>query len=129
MSFRFDFKGADLLSSIVSGISVTTGLIYLMVTVVIMVSLWRIFDRAGKNGWAVIIPFYNSYVLFDIAFGKGIWFLLTLIPVLGTLASLVAYFMLGRAFNKSNLFCVGLAILPVIFLPILAFESNNKKGW
>ena len=43
------------------------GLLYLIVSVVIslfmIVSMWKIFKKAGKNGWEAIIPIYNIYVL------------------------------------------------------------------
>ena len=49
---------------------------------------WKIFKKAGKPGWASLIPFYSTYVLFEIVYGKGIKFLLLLIPVFNVILSI-----------------------------------------
>lgn len=28
---------------------------------------WKVFEKAGKEGWKSLIPFYSSYCLYDIA--------------------------------------------------------------
>ena len=43
------------------------GLIVLAVLVVYLVALWKVFVKAGKQGWEAIIPFYNSWILVEIA--------------------------------------------------------------
>lgn len=55
-------------------------IISLVLCVFVLVCMWIIFRKAGKPGWAAIVPFYNLYVLFDIAWGSGMRFLLMLIP-------------------------------------------------
>ena len=42
-------------------------IISLAVTVLVLVAQWKLFVKAGKPGWACLIPFYNMYCLFDIA--------------------------------------------------------------
>ena len=55
-------------------------IISLVLCVFVLVCMWIIFRKAGKPGWAAIVPFYNLYVLFDITWGSGMRFLLMLIP-------------------------------------------------
>ena len=38
-------------------------LVWLAVVVLVFVSLWKIFEKAGKPGWAGIVPIYNIVVL------------------------------------------------------------------
>ena len=38
-------------------------LFYLALIVVIIVAMWKVFEKAGQPGWAAIVPFYNMYVL------------------------------------------------------------------
>ena len=45
------------------------------------VSQWRIYQKAGKPGWAAILPFYNLYVLLKIVGKPGWWMLLCFIPL------------------------------------------------
>lgn len=86
---------------------------------------WRVFTKAGKHGWAALVPIYNSYVLFDIIYGCGWKFLLCCIPVIGWIVPLVSTFRLAKCFNKGFGFGLGLLFLPFIFLPILAFGKSE----
>lgn len=36
----------------------------LAIVVFLIVGEWKLFVKAGKQGWKSIIPFYNTYVLF-----------------------------------------------------------------
>ncbi len=102
--------------------------VILLITVFAIVCMWKIFSKAGQPGWASIIPFYNSYVLFDIAWGNGLLFLLMFIPVANFVVMIILYVKLSQAFGYSGGFAVGLIFLPIIFLPILAFGNNSYIG-
>ena len=41
-------------------------LIALGAAIVTIIGEWKVFEKAGKPGWAAIIPFYNNYVLYQI---------------------------------------------------------------
>ena len=43
----------------------------LAISVLLIVAMWKIFQKAGKPGWAAIVPFYNSYVMYEITWGSG----------------------------------------------------------
>lgn len=103
-------------------------IIGLIVGVIMIVSMWKIFAKAGEPGWAAIIPFYNLYVMYKIAWGNGVLFLLNLIPVVGVIVNIVCAFKLAKAFGKSAGFGVGLWLLPVIFYPMLAFGKSDYVG-
>lgn len=102
--------------------------VILAITVFAIVCMWKIFTKAGQPGWASIIPFYNYYVLFDIAWGNGLLFLLMLIPVANFVIMIILWVKLSQAFGYSAAFAIGLLFLPIIFLPILAFGSSRYIG-
>lgn len=100
-------------------------LIYIAVIVLLLASYWQMFKKAGRPGWAAIVPFYNAYVLSDIAMGSGWLFLLSFIPVVNVVYSAILCYKLGQAYGRSTAFSVGLIFLAPIFMPILAFSSNS----
>lgn len=103
-------------------------IIVLAVGIVMIVALWKIFEKAGEPGWAAIVPFYNNYVLFKIAMGNGWLFLLCLIPFVGSVVALVAFFKLAIAFGKGAGFGIGMIFLSPIFLCMLAFGDADYQG-
>ena len=96
--------------------------------VLAIVAMWKIFEKAGKPGWAAIIPFYNIYVLFEITWGNGWKFLLLLIPIANIVFAIITMVKLAKAFGKGGGFAVGLIFLSVIFYCILAFGPSEYEG-
>lgn len=103
-------------------------IISLVLCVFVLVCMWIVFRKAGKPGWAAIVPFYNLYVLFDITWGSGMRFLLLLIPIYNIILSIQTQVRLARAFGKSGGFAAGLIFLPYIFIPLLAFGKETYQG-
>jgi len=66
-------------SSIIGLVSVFW-VFYLGVAILAVVAKWKLFEKAGEPGWAAVVPFYNSYVLFKLSWGNGWYFLLTTVP-------------------------------------------------
>ncbi len=51
-------------------------LVSLAVYVFYIVAVWRAFEKAGKPGWAAIVPIYNFYIMCKIAGRPGWWWVL-----------------------------------------------------
>ncbi len=102
--------------------------LFLAICVLMIVANWKLFTKAGEPGWASIIPFYNSYVLFKIAFGNGWLFLLCLVPLVNAVINIMLIFKLSKAFGHGVGFGFGLLFLSPIFLLILAFGSSEYVG-
>ena len=100
----------------------------LVALIIGIIALAKIFKKAGKPGWHAIIPILNLYDLFDLAWGKGIMFLLMLIPGVNFIIMIILYVKLARSFGKSAGFAVGLIFLGFIFMLILAFGSAQYVG-
>jgi len=94
------------------------------VVVATLIGLWKVFKKAGYQGWESLVPFYNTYVLCDIVFGNGLLFLISFIPYVNTVFILVLYFKLAGVFNKSTAYGIGLVFLSPIFVIMLGMDSN-----
>lgn len=101
--------------------------IQLAIVVFFIVTMWKIFTKAGKPGWACLIPIYNLIVLLDIAGKPGWWFFLFLIPIVNLVVMILMLAGLATNFGKGGGFVVGLIFLPIIFYPILAFGSARHQ--
>lgn len=103
-------------------------LIWLALVVFIIATGWKIFTKAGKPGWASIIPIYNVIVLLEIC-GRPIWWiLLCLIPCVNFVIGIILAVDLAKSFGKEVAFAIGLILLPIVFYPILAFGSAQYLG-
>lgn len=130
-----EFNGHNMASvlAIALGVFLVIGLICLAITVVVIVSQWFTFKKAGKEGWEAIVPIYNMIVLFQIA-GVSPWLLLIYlvgwVPIIGWLAvmgvSIYHSIMLAKSFGKTPGFGIGIWLLPCIFYPIIAFSKDIK---
>jgi hypothetical protein len=96
-------------------------LISLTLEVISLVALWKIFIKAGKPGWAALVPIYNYYVLLEIAGDPWWWLLGLMLPVVNFIVRLFLGLDLARAFGKGAKFGLGLIFLNRIFVPILGF--------
>ncbi|MEL7340424.1 MAG: DUF5684 domain-containing protein [Bacteroidota bacterium] len=93
-------------------------------------SKWRIFEKAGEEGWKAIIPIYNYWTLYEIAGKPGWWALFIVgafVPFFNILlgpTALVLYVIavvsLANKFKAGDGMKVGLIFLPMVFFPILA---------
>jgi len=110
------------------GGSIFGALISLAFVVLMIVSVWKVFTKAGQPGWACIIPFYNVYIMLKIAGKPGWWLVLFFIPIVNIVIGIIALIGFANNFGKGGGFAVGLLFLPFIFYPILAFGAATYKG-
>jgi len=96
-------------------------IIQLALIVLMIASMWKIFTKAGKPGWACIVPIYNLVVMLQIA-GKPLWWiLLLLIPIVNIVVVIILLIEIAKVFGKGVGFGIGMIFLPFIFYPILGF--------
>lgn len=103
------------------GLSPMFWIVWLAVVVFVIAAWWKVFTKAGKPGWAAIVPIYNIIVVLEIA-GKPLWWiLLMLIPLVNIVVAIMVYVAFARNFGKGVGFALGLVFLGIIFMPILAW--------
>lgn len=96
-------------------------LFFFVLIIFFIVCRWKVFTKAGKEGWKSIIPIYNIIVMLEITKQPTIWILYFFIPFVNLYFAIKHLHGLSRAFGKDVGFTVGLLFLPYIFYPILAF--------
>lgn len=107
-----------------------------------IIGLWKVFVKAGKPGWAAIVPFYNWWIWIEIVGRPQSWFWILLgltlfswIPILGFFASIAVFVFtiilsidLAKSFRKDAGMGVLIALLPFIGLPVLGFGAAKYDG-
>ena len=101
---------------------------WLAIAILIIAAQWKIYTKAGKPGWAVLIPIYNVIVLLEIVGKPWWWLLLMLIPVVNIVIGIWVTNLLSKSFGYDVGFTIGLILLPVIFYPILGFGNAQYQG-
>ena len=103
-------------------------IIYFVIIVLLIVSLCKIFVKYGKKWWESLIAGYNIAVMLEMA-EMPLWnYFLFIIPFVNIYMYFKVCIRLAKAFGKGTGFGVGIAILPVIFIPILAFSKAQYVG-
>lgn len=103
-------------------------ILYLGIIVLLIASIWKIFTKAGKPGWAAIIPIYNFIVLLEIINKPVWWIVLILVPFVNFVIVIIMYLELAKVFGKSAGFGIGLVLLGIVFFPMLAFGDATYQG-
>jgi len=99
------------------------------VAILIIAGMWKTFTKAGKPGWASIIPFYNFYVMFEIVGRPGWWLLLLFVPFVNFVVYILLAIDMAKSFGKDTVFGVLLLwlIAPVGYL-MLGFGDAEYQG-
>ena len=100
----------------------------LLIALLLIVAMWKVFTKAGQPGWASIIPIYNLYIWCKIVGRPGWWVILMLIPFVNIIVGIILCIDMAKSFGKGAGFGIGLALLGVIFIPILGFGSAQYQG-
>ena len=72
MDSRYD---AVIFTSTNAAASSFTSLISLSVNILTIIAMWKIFSKAGIAGWKALIPFYNGYLQYKLAWKGSIFWL------------------------------------------------------
>ena len=134
------------------------GGMYLMIAfawwILQIIANWRIFIKAGEDGWKSIIPIYGDYISYKIAWQPAyfwltfilgivssylqgtletgesltVYMLVILIKIILVVISIMYSIKLARAFGRGTGFAIGLIFLPPIFMLILGFGDDRYYG-
>ena len=134
------------------------GGMYLMIAfawwILQIIANWRIFIKAGEDGWKSIIPIYGDYISYKIAWQPAyfwltfilgivssylqgtletgesltVYMLVILIKIILVVISIMYSIKLARAFGRGTGFAIGLIFLQPIFMLILGFGDDRYYG-
>lgn len=112
----------------VAGFVTTIVTISLIVSLISVVGMWKTFEKAGKPGWAAIVPIYNTIILLEIA-GKPLWWIiLLLIPLVNIVIGIMVVHQVSLSFGKGGGMTALLIFLPFIGWPMLGFGDAKYLG-
>jgi hypothetical protein len=95
--------------------------VFILFVIPSLIVMWKLYKKAGKPGWAAIVPFYNSFVMADIA-KLGIGWAIAAIFV--PFVSLYVLYKFAQQYDR------GLGFWPlVIFLPIVGLFLVGKVNY
>ena len=94
----------------------------------IMIGGKRIFKKASRTESSIFYPLINLFIMLEITETSIYWGILFFVPIVNVLVLIIMFYRLGIFFNTSFPFKLGLAILPIIFYPILAFSNRQYKA-
>ncbi|MCC6881580.1 MAG: DUF5684 domain-containing protein [Verrucomicrobiales bacterium] len=102
--------------------------LYFGIIILLIAAMWKIFTKAGKPGWAAIVPIYNIIVLLEVVGRPAWWVILFLIPFVNVIMAFIVMVDLAKSFGKDVAYALGLIFLGIIFFPMLAFGSATYRG-
>lgn len=119
-----DYNTASSIAGGIAGIGAIMLVGTLILSVVLIIALWKIYTKAGKPGWAAIVPIYNFIVLIQITELPMWYILLFFVPFGNIYAMFKIYIELAHKFGKSTGFGVATVFFSIVCLPILGFSKN-----
>ncbi len=109
-----------------NGVMITVSVIVNLAIVGFMImAQWKLFVKAGEEGWIALIPIYNVVIMMKIAGKPGWWVILLFVPIANLVVSVLMNIGLARNFERSDGFAIGLILLPYVFLAILGFGDSK----
>jgi hypothetical protein len=99
------------------------------------VGLWKMFEKAGVEGWASLIPFYRDYKLCEKVMNDP-WYWVrefwVIVPFVGWVLALYYKYRIGRAtaraFGKPEGWAWGYLFLEPIFFCLTGFDNSSYYG-
>lgn len=137
------------------GVSMT--LVWILTAVyyiLVAVGSWKMFEKAGESGWKALIPFYNDYIRFKIAWQTKYFWIYCVLAVASSLLlfygsemlnmmmiyigyallivniviNCVLQYDIALAYGKGIGYALGLVLFPFLFTMIIGFGSAQYVG-
>lgn len=123
--------------------SLFSNLIQLAVTIFMCVVMWKIFVKAGEEGWKYLIPFYGRYVECKIIGKKWLFvvelllvpvmFISLMVSIIGFMLGMVAAFESGNSETAFAIALIGLIVFGITCIISLAlnivYSHNLSKAF
>lgn len=107
-------------------------LFIVVIYVVMAISLMKIANRTGTpNAWFAWIPILNLILMIQIAQRPMWWLIFWLVPIIniaGIVLSFVIWVDIAKRLGKSAIFGILAALIPIIFMPYLAFSKSDAPA-
>ena len=119
-------------------------IIIVPIVIVCLVAKYKMYKKAGRNGWEAIVPFYSEWVYTEIA-GVEWWWFIALIAsniftftthngdqtisfnftnVVGLFGAFVCNYNISKKLHKDVGFAVLMTLFPFVMIPLIGFSSS-----
>jgi signal peptidase I len=100
-------------------------IIFILATILPVVGLYKLFEKAGIKPWIALVPFYNYYEWLKLIRRPMWWMIFTFIPFLNLIVLLLMRAELANHFGKRK-FSQHLMmwLLPFIYMPYIGFDKK-----
>lgn len=96
-------------------------------SLLLMIGGGNLYKRARKGSTTAYLPIINLFSLLEIADMSTFFGILFFLPGINIIVISIAYYRLGKVFNTSLGFRIGLLVFPLCFYPLLAFGNKPYK--
>lgn len=79
-----------------------------------LIANWLTYKKAGKPGWAILIPIYNLIVMSQIVWGSAGKIFLMLVPVYNIYFMFKHNIAFAHAYGKSTGYGVAMVFIPIL---------------
>lgn len=97
-----------------------------IISTILIISWYILFEKNKEKGWKAIVPIYNIYILMKIANINPFCMLLLFIPIINLFVFARISVEIANRYDKSALFAVGLFFFPFLFYPILSLSIPKE---
>ena len=91
------------------------------------IGAWLVFAKAGRPGWACLVPGYNGAEFLRVAKLPAWLWVFLLVPVVNIALFAFACVRVARAFRKGPRFAAGLVFLPPVYMAILGMGGARYR--
>ena len=102
--------------------------LYIIFIVLVLIGGWKMFVKAGRPGWGIIIPFYNVYLLCKIGGRPGWWLILFFIPIVNIIMWLIVALGIAENFGHGAGYGILVWLFPPIMYLVLGFGGDTYRN-
>lgn len=99
----------------------------LLLVVLPAIGLYGMFKKAGVPAWKALVPFYNVWIMVELAGMKRYWFFLQFIPIVGWFITVAILIDFVKTFGKFAFWEHALTVLlPLVYFIYIGFNQTDK---
>ena len=102
-------------------------MIFIIGTIGWHIGMYRMFKKAGIEGWKAFVPFYNTWCMVQKMELKKYWFFLQFIPIAGQFITIWICIKFVEHFGRFGFWHHAAAVFfPFLYFPYLGFSKNER---
>ena len=120
-----------------NGIAIGLGVFFILMFIIFIIAIvfgiigivsnWKLFEKAGKPGWAAIVPVYNIWNMSEIATGNPLDCILWLIPYVNLVIMIYCLYGFYKSFGaNTGEIIISLLLFPIVPIKVLLYPENYE---